>query len=167
MLLRKRPDWMLSINMSTTHPTLRGKSYETKLICLNVLRNLSLVYSSCELVVAALVQKCLGAPRAGTKQKATDIIMLYAQVGMAETTVVSINWGWLLGRRVLTKCNHLELGSFGTWRQTTETGSSNCDGTPRTFKVMRLRNVLGIVYWWFFVDNLEPKQSTQNPWWKS
>lgn len=52
-----------------------------------------MVYSSCESVVAALVQKCLGAPRAGTKQKAVDIIMLYAQVGMAESTVVSVTLG--------------------------------------------------------------------------
>ncbi|KAI8337676.1 armadillo-type protein [Chlamydoabsidia padenii] len=46
--------------------------------------------SSCESVVAALVQKCLGASKAGTKQKATDIILLYAELGMADPVVTLV-----------------------------------------------------------------------------
>ncbi|KAG0164625.1 Microtubule-associated protein, microtubule dynamics during spindle orientation [Apophysomyces sp. BC1034] len=43
--------------------------------------------SSRETVVPALVEKCLGAPKAGTKQKATDIILLYAEVDVADPVV--------------------------------------------------------------------------------
>ncbi|KAI8099122.1 armadillo-type protein [Halteromyces radiatus] len=40
-----------------------------------------------ESVVPALVQKCLGAPKAGTKQKATSIILLYAEIDVADPVV--------------------------------------------------------------------------------
>ncbi|RCH82081.1 stu2 protein, partial [Rhizopus stolonifer] len=36
--------------------------------------------STRETVIPALVEKCLGATKAGTKQKATDIILLYAEI---------------------------------------------------------------------------------------
>ncbi|CAO3595984.1 unnamed protein product [Absidia cylindrospora] len=40
-----------------------------------------------ETVVPVLVTKCLGAPKAGTKQKATDIILLYAEIDVAYPVV--------------------------------------------------------------------------------
>ncbi|KAF7730601.1 Microtubule-associated protein, microtubule dynamics during spindle orientation [Apophysomyces ossiformis] len=43
--------------------------------------------SSRETVVPALVEKCLGAPKAGTKQKATDIILLYAEIDTPDPVV--------------------------------------------------------------------------------
>jgi cytoskeleton-associated protein 5 len=44
--------------------------------------------STRESVIPGLVQKCLGAPKAGTKQKATDIILLYAEIDVADPIVV-------------------------------------------------------------------------------
>lgn len=44
--------------------------------------------SSRETVVPALVEKCLGAMKAGTKQKATDVILLYAEIDVADPVVV-------------------------------------------------------------------------------
>ncbi|ORX54518.1 ARM repeat-containing protein [Hesseltinella vesiculosa] len=43
--------------------------------------------STREAVVPALVQKCLGAAKAGTKQKAVDIILLYAEVDVPDPVV--------------------------------------------------------------------------------
>ncbi|GAA5815313.1 hypothetical protein MFLAVUS_008819 [Mucor flavus] len=40
--------------------------------------------STRETVITALVEKCLGATKAGTKQKATDIILLYAEIDTPE-----------------------------------------------------------------------------------
>ncbi|ORZ13461.1 armadillo-type protein [Absidia repens] len=40
-----------------------------------------------ETIVPVLVTKCLGAPKAGTKQKATDIILLYAEIDVADPVV--------------------------------------------------------------------------------
>ncbi|KAF1797536.1 armadillo-type protein, partial [Mucor lusitanicus] len=40
--------------------------------------------STRETVIPALVEKCLGATKAGTKQKATDIILLYAEIDTPE-----------------------------------------------------------------------------------
>lgn len=39
----------------------------------------------------ALVEKCLGAMKAGTKQKATDIILLYAEIDTPDPVVVRIS----------------------------------------------------------------------------
>lgn len=35
-----------------------------------------------------MVEKCLGAMKAGTKQKATDVILLYAEIDVADPVVV-------------------------------------------------------------------------------
>ncbi|KAI8334829.1 armadillo-type protein [Chlamydoabsidia padenii] len=43
--------------------------------------------STRESIIPGLVQKCLGAPKAGTKQKATDIILLYAEIDVADPIV--------------------------------------------------------------------------------
>ncbi|KAI9315486.1 armadillo-type protein [Dichotomocladium elegans] len=43
--------------------------------------------SSRESVIPALVEKCLGAMKAGTKQKATDIILLYVEIDVADPVV--------------------------------------------------------------------------------
>ncbi|CAO3638942.1 unnamed protein product [Mucor hiemalis] len=40
--------------------------------------------STRETIIPALVEKCLGATKAGTKQKATDIILLYAEIDTPE-----------------------------------------------------------------------------------
>lgn len=48
----------------------------------------SIFYSSRETVVPALVEKCLGAMKAGTKQKATEVILLYAEIDVADPVVV-------------------------------------------------------------------------------
>ena len=41
------------------------------------------------MIVPALVQKCLGAAKTGTKQRATDIILLYAEIDVPDPVVVS------------------------------------------------------------------------------
>ena len=46
--------------------------------------------STRETVVPAIVEKCLGATKAGTKQKATDILLLYAEIDVADPVVVNI-----------------------------------------------------------------------------
>ncbi|CAO3629819.1 unnamed protein product [Cunninghamella blakesleeana] len=43
--------------------------------------------STRETVIPALVSKCLGVPKAGTKQKATEIILLYAEIDIADPVV--------------------------------------------------------------------------------
>lgn len=48
-------------------------------------------WSTRENVVPALVEKCLGAMKAGTKQKATDIILLYAEIDTPDPVVVRIS----------------------------------------------------------------------------
>lgn len=40
-------------------------------------------------MIPALVEKCLGATKAGTKQKATDIILLYAEIDTPEPVLVN------------------------------------------------------------------------------
>lgn len=46
-------------------------------------------YSTREIMIPALVEKCLGATKAGTKQKATDIILLYAEIDTPEPVLVN------------------------------------------------------------------------------
>lgn len=41
-------------------------------------------------MIPALVEKCFIAARAGTKAKANDIILMYAEVDVADPVVVSI-----------------------------------------------------------------------------
>ncbi|KAI8071463.1 armadillo-type protein [Gongronella butleri] len=43
--------------------------------------------STRDVIVPALVQKCLGAAKAGTKQKATDILLLYAEIDKPDPVV--------------------------------------------------------------------------------
>lgn len=47
-------------------------------------------HSTRETIIPSLVEKCLGATKAGTKQKATDIILLYAEIDTPEPILVSI-----------------------------------------------------------------------------
>lgn len=46
------------------------------------------IFSTRETIITALVEKCLGATKAGTKQKATDIILLYAEIDTPEPVLV-------------------------------------------------------------------------------
>ncbi len=46
-------------------------------------------YSSREEVVSSLVEKCFGAAKAGTKQKATDIVLLYAEIDQPDGVIVN------------------------------------------------------------------------------
>ena len=47
------------------------------------------LFSTREQVIQSLVEKCFGAARAGTKQKATDIVLLYAEIDQPDGVIVS------------------------------------------------------------------------------
>lgn len=46
------------------------------------------LFSTREQVIPSLVEKCFGAARAGTKQKATDIVLLYAEIDQPDSVIV-------------------------------------------------------------------------------
>ena len=63
-------------------------SIKKKCDCFDPCLNNTFSNSTCENVIPSLVEKCFGAAKAGTRQKATEIVLLYAEVDQPDRIIV-------------------------------------------------------------------------------